>query len=218
VRNGRLLGFAVVAVLWAVPAQASIFSWLEELSGPGPFHGDILSATVLCNEGGIWKLCAVPNRDAVRQTIAFKIGRYESKEGPRFKDLPLSATDNAAQVIAVPLSVFWQFRLHRSLDVGPGVGFLRLAGRGFDAVYKLSLTPVSASFTPFALNPEWAKSEWAHIVRVELDTSYFPQGFKGTDFNNSQTTFDSGPEFLTRTGIVFDVTAIGGAIQSILRR
>jgi hypothetical protein len=213
-----LFGFALVTLLSAGPAQASIFSWLEELSGPGPFHGDILSATVLCNEGGTWKLCAVPNRDAVKQTITFKIGRYESEDGPRFKDLPLSAPDNAASVIAVPVSVFCQFRLHRSLDVGPGAGFMRLSGRGFDPVYKLSLTPLSASFTPFALNAEWAKSEWAYIVRVELDTSYFPQGFKGTDFNNSQTTFDSGPEFLTRTGIVFDVTAIGGAIRSILRR
>jgi hypothetical protein len=32
-----------------------------------------------------------------------------------------------------------------------------------------------------------------------------PQGFKGKDFNNFKTRFDSGPEFLTRFATVIDI-------------
>jgi hypothetical protein len=218
VQKARLLVFVVVVALWPATAHADIWSWLEELSGPGPFRGDMLSFTVACVRNDKFKACPVGDQDT-RQTIVVRLGRLNSYGNrPRFRDLPASDPDNQGDVHVVPVSGLLLFRLHRSLEVGPGIGFVRISGNGFDAFSKLSLTPLNATFTPFALCKDLAKSKWAYVVRIELDTSYFPQGFKGTDFNNSRTTFDSGPEFLTRAGVVFDVGALFGATWTSLHR
>ncbi len=210
VQKVRLIIFVVAVALWPAPAHASFWSWLEELSGPGPFGGYMFSFTVACVQGDQVKACPVTDRDTP-QRIVVRLGRFTSKaDRPRFKDLPASDADNQGDVHVMPVSGLWLFRLHRSLEAGPGIGFMRVSGDGFDAFSKVSLTPLSATFTPFALCKDLAKSRWAYVLRVELDTSYFPQGFKGVDFNNNRTTFDSGPEFLTRAGVVFDVGALFG--------
>jgi hypothetical protein len=218
VQKARLIIFVVAVALWPAPAHASFWSWLEELSGPGPFRGYMFSFTVACVRDGTPKACPV-NHEDTRQTIVVRFGRFHSKEDrPRFKDLPASDADNQGEVHVMPVSGLWMFRLHRSLEAGPGIGFMRVSGDGFDAFSKVSLTPLSATFTPFALSEDLAKSRWAYVLRVELDTSYFPQGFNGTDFNNRRTTFDSGPEFLTRAGLVLDVGALYSATRSSLHR
>lgn len=217
-QKARLMVFVVAVALWPATAHASFWSWLEELSGPGPFRGYMFSFTVACVQDDRLKACPAGDADT-RQTIVVRFGRFHSKEDrPRFRDLPASDGDNQGEVHVMPVSGLWLFRLHRSLEAGPGIGFMRVSGDGFDAFSKVSLTPLSATFTPFALSEELAKSRWAYVVRVELDTSYFPQGFKGLDFNNNRTTFDSGPEFLTRAGFVLDVGALVGATRSTLRR
>ena len=217
-QKARLIIFVVAVALWPAPAHASFWSWLEELSGPGPFRGYMFSFTVACVSDDTLKACPV-SHDDTRQTIVVRFGRFHSNEDrPRFKDLPVSDADNRGEVHVMPVSGLWMFRLHRSLEAGSGIGFMRVSGDGFDAFSKVSLTPLSATFTPFALSEDLAKSRWAYVLRVELDTSYFPQGFSGTDFNNSRTTFDSGPEFLTRAGFVLDFGALVSATRSSLHR
>ena len=218
--KARMILFTVFLALWPTHAQAANgwWAWLEELSGPGPFRGYMFSFTVACVQDDRLKACPAGNADT-RQTIVVRFGRFHSKEDrPRFKDLPASDGDNQGEVHVMPVSGLWLFRLHRSLEAGPGIGFMRVSGNGFDAFSKISLTPLSATFTPFALSEDLSKSQWAYVVRLELDTSYFPQGFKGADFNNSRTNFDSGPEFLTRAGFVLDLGALVGATRSSLHR
>lgn len=218
VRRARLLLFVVaVALLWPSAAHASLLSWLEELSGPGPFRGTMVSLTVACVRGDELKACPAGDKNT-QQTVVVRLGRLTTYDAPRFKDLPATDADNLGKVHVIPVSGLWLFRVHRSLEIGPGIGFMRVSGNGFDAFSKLSLTPLSASFTPFALNSRWSDSRWAYVLRLEFDSSFFPQGFNGRDFNNPRTTFDSGPEFLTRTGVVFDLGALGGAAWSSLRR
>lgn len=81
---------------------------------------------------------------------------------------------------------------------------MRLSGARFDPFYKLVLTPMNASLTPFTL--KW-DTKYARILRLELDNSFVPQGFTGADFKNSRTRFDSGSEFITRAAVVVDLTA-----------
>jgi hypothetical protein len=187
-------------------AQASIWSWLEELSGPGPFGGYMFSFTVPCRErdGVRWGDCNL-GTDKLPQTIVVRVGGYTSNGRPRFKDLVGTPSDDRRDVHAVPVSVLWMFHPHRSFGAGGGAGFMRVSGDGFDAFSKVSLTPLSVTFTPLAV--VW-DNRLAYILRLEFDKSLFPQGFKGADFNNAVTTFDSGPELLTRTGIVIDLGAL----------
>jgi hypothetical protein len=223
-----LLVFVVAASLCPAVAQANIWSWLEELSGPGPFHGEMLWVPVVCydkDQASKWHPCLVrvttQKEEEIRaktalpipMVVAVKIGWLRSDDGPRFKDLPATDPDNQGKVAVLPVSGLFLFRLQRWLDVGFGAGFMRVSGEGFDPIYRVSLVPVSASIMPLALNRNWQDHRWAYILRAEIESSYLPQGFKGIDFNNSRTSFKSGPEFLTRAGFVLDVGAVAGWIR-----
>ena len=234
-RTARLLVFVLAASLWPAMAQASIWSWLEELSGPGPFHGGVVWLPVLCHDKDPqsldmdippkWHRCLVKvttkKEETIRATQVFpvpvvfavKVGWLTSDNGPRFKDLPSTDDDNRGKVSALPVSGLFLFRLYRALDVGGGAGLLRVSGEGFDPLYRVSLIPISASLTPLALNCAWQDQSWAYILRAEVETSFYPTGFKGTDFNNTRTTFKSGPEFLTRVGFVIDVGALADSFR-----
>jgi len=224
-RTARLLVFVAAASLFPAVAQANIWSWLEELSGPGPFHGEMLWVPVVCYDKPDWHPCLVrvttKDEDAIRTTkplpipmvVAVKIGYLRSDNGPRFKDLPATDPDNQGKVAVLPVSGLFLFRLQRWIDVGFGAGIMRVSGEGFDPIYRVSLIPVSASIMPLALNREWQDHPWAYILRAEIESSYLPQGFRGTDFNNTRTSFKSGPEFLTRAGFVLDVGAVASWIR-----
>lgn len=223
--TARLVVFVVAASLCPAVAQANIWSWLEELSGPGPFHGEMLWVPVVCYDKPNWHPCLVrvttreEDQDRrikpapIPMVVAVKIGWLRSDDGPRFKDLQATDPDNQGKVAVLPMTGLFLFRLHRSLDVGFGAGFMRVSGDGFDPLYRVSLVPVSASIIPLALNRDWQNHPWAYIIRAEIESSYLPQGFKGTDFNNSRTSFKSGPEFVTRAGFVLDVGAVARWIR-----
>ena len=232
-RTARLLVFVLAAALCPAVAQANIWSWLEELSGPGPFHGGVIWVPVACRDKGPendqplqWHPCLVRvttrAEEQIRSTkplpvpliFAVKAGWLRSDPGPRFKDLPATDPDNQGRVSVVPVSGLFLFRVHRALDLGGGAGLLRVSGEGFDPLYRMSLIPLSGSITPLAFNPEWQDHRWAYILRAEIETSYYFKGFKGTDFNNTRTSFKSGPEFLTRVGFVIDAGALVDSFRS----
>ena len=209
----RLLLMMIALLAWPGQAHAArgFWGWLEELSGPGPFTGIfVTSVTVACAGGQATRLgsCVDTRRDVstIRRTLVVRIGVFDSGDGPRFTDLPETDADNQGKVRLTAVTGLYLFRLHPSFDIGTGLGFVNLSGEGFDSFYKLVLTPVNASFAPFAL--KWPESRYARLLRLELDNSFVPQGFTGADFNNSRTKFDSGPEFLTRAAIVLDATAL----------
>ena len=214
-RNARLLIIVALFALWPSDAHAGrgFWGWLEELSGPGPFKGNapVLSVPITCVRDDHLKLmnCYSRSDKHIRQILAVKYGSFASDDDqPRFKDLPATDADNLGEVHVQALSALYLFRVHPAVDVGPGAGFLRLSGSGFGAFYKLTLTPVNVSVSPFALKPSWHYNKYAHILRIEVDTSFVPQGFKGRDFGNDRTRFDSGPEFLTRIATVIDLSAL----------
>jgi hypothetical protein len=203
VRTARLLLFVCLVALWPATAHADWagwMSWLEELSGPGPFLGPTVSFPVPCrHEITGWGACRLGPGGT--QTITIRFSRLSSGNRPRFKDLEGTPLDDRRPVHVWPVSVLWMFHPHRSIEIGPGAGFMPVSGDGFDTFTKLSITPVSASFAPFALH---SKSPWASVLRIDLDSSFFPQGFKASDFDNQDTTFRSGPEFLTRFAVGLD--------------
>jgi hypothetical protein len=214
--KARLMLFTAFLAFWPTQAQAANgwWAWLEELSGPGPFKGEVYSFTLGCDGPEGWMPCAAGN-SKTKHTIVLRLGHFVSDpDTPRFKDLPVTDADNQGKVGVMPVTGLYLFRLHRSLDVGPGAGFMRVSGDGFSSFYRFVLTPLSVSFTPLDLCG--SESNWKRVLRLELDTSYVPQGFKGKDFGNTRTSFDSGPDFLTRGAVVIDIGAlIGGAVVTL---
>lgn len=207
----RLLLIMTAVLLWPSPAHAArgFWGWLEELSGPGPFKGGGYVQPVACLNPEThrleWCWRTREGDDArIPQTLMVSVGVFNSGDGPRFNDLSETDADNQGNVRLWSVSGLYVFRVG-AFEIGPGAGFMRLSGAGFDPFYKLVLTPINASFAPFAL--KW-KNPKARGFRLELDSSFIPQGFNGSDFQNDRTKFDSGPEFITRATIVIDLGAL----------
>jgi hypothetical protein len=198
-----------VVLLWPGHAHAASFwGWLEELSGPGPFKGYLFSTPVACRQGDAWIYCGPGKlpRGAkdIRRKVELKFGVLLSDEHQRFQDLPRDAEGNVGHVYAVPVTVVYAFRLHPAFDVGPGAGLLRFSGKGFKPIYRLTVAPLHATIRPLLARRRWGDNRWRRVVRFEIDTALVTAGFDGEDFGNSQTSFRSNPEFLTKFGFVLD--------------
>jgi hypothetical protein len=117
--------------------------------------------------------------------------------GQRFQDDP----QDTRPVNAFSFDAFYLFRINTDwdIDVGPGVGFLRYSGDGFDPIYRFTFSPLSFSIAPFAA----AETRWVRGIRLRLDSMYVPQGFSGQDFGNSVTGFETNGEFLTRMALIY---------------
>jgi hypothetical protein len=209
-RHVRLVVVVAALTLWPGVAHASWWSWLEELSGPGPFTGTFptFSVPLACFADG--KRVPCWNPQPVKQTIAVAVSRFNSDGRRRFKDLPADDPGNTDDVNVVPLSGLYLFRPHRAVDVGPGIGVMFFSGSGFDTFARFVVTPINASIRPLVFFNKLRGYAWARVIRLEVDSSFVTKGFKGTDFGNTRTKFESGPEFLTRTGLVID---FGGLVR-----
>jgi hypothetical protein len=204
---GRLVVLLGAMTLWPSGAYAAsgFWAWLEELSGPGPFHGFVLAAPVFCMNGdervSCWKgLDHPPNR-----LLFVSVGRLGSGDNLRFKDLP-DTPENRLEVNVLQISGVYMFRVHTAVDVGLGVGAMWVSGKDLDTQGRLTLIPVSAAVRPFAF--KWPKSPWAHIMRAEVETSWVTRGFNAKQFGVPASSFSTGPEFLTRAAVVIDFSAL----------
>ncbi len=204
----------VAGVVQAAPAEASFLSWLEELSGPGPFTGPVFSVPVACvhDSSRDGPRCN-PDGPPLSGTIHVRFGNFYSRASDRrFKDLNDDLDDNHGVVRVRPFSVVYLLRLHRALEVGGGGGVMFLSGDRFSPFTRLVLTPFTASLTPLTIRRAWPRGKWrqaARALRIDVDAMLVPQGFRGSDFNNSRTRFDSGPDLLWHAGVVLDFSAFG---------
>jgi hypothetical protein len=215
----RVVVLLGVLLLWpnAAFAAKGWWGWLEELSGPGPFRGYVVSFPVLCVRDGELIPCykeLPPNSTAEdaakfrpKRMIYVSVGSLGSDNHLRFKDLP-DTPENRREVNVLQVSGLYMFRLHPAVDVGAGAGTMRLSGMShddFDPIWRFTLVPATVAVRPFALVNQWKDNRWAGLVRGELETSFVTQGFTAEEFGAPASTFKTGPEFLTRAAVVIDL-------------
>lgn len=200
---------ATALTLWPGVAYAGdwdFWAWLEQLSGPGPFHGWVVSAPLFCvNDQAVVPCSGL--RSAGHQRVVLTIGRFSSGDHLRFKDLP-DTPENRESVHVLVIGGTYMFRVHPAVEVGPGVGLMHFSGNGFDGFNRLTLTPVKVSVMPLRFVPAWKGRRWSEVLRLEVEDMLVTKGFKGADFGNTSTGFSAGREFLTRAGLVVDVGAL----------
>ena len=168
------------ALIAFVPASASAgdrswWAWLEELSGPGYFTGFMVTVDLKCTppEGrcGNYKApdLTIDRGDRINKTISVTFGRLSSGNRPRFKDLPSATGDpNLDTVYAYPLHTTVRWRLHRSMDLGPGAGVLLFSGNNVNDHVRIILIPVSASWKPALTKQSWRDSRWTRAFQHRL--------------------------------------------------
>jgi hypothetical protein len=195
----------MIALIAFCPARAYAlegwWDWLDALSGPGPYHGLGFGQTLLCkaeSDNNFRTLCWREDAE-LRQVVEARVSWFIWDFGDqRFQDDP----GDIRSVNAFAFDGFYLFRINDDLDIdiGPGMGFLRYSGEGFDPLYRFTFTPLSFSIAPFASR---SQSQVARGFRLRLDAMVVPAGFTGGQFGNTVTSFRSGGEFLTRMAIVF---------------
>jgi hypothetical protein len=213
---GRLVVLLGVITLWPNAAYAGFWAWLEELSGPGPFDGLVLSGPVLCERDGKLVKCwpkipgGISEAEAAtyrpKRMVVLSVGFLDSGDRVRFKDE--EQTPDRREVNVVQVSGLYMFRLHRALDAGMGAGFMRFSGEGFDPLTRFTLVPASLSFRPLSVSDKLKDRWFSYFVRLELETSFVTEGFTAAQFGNSTSKFSVGRELLTRAALVFDFGSI----------
>ncbi len=199
----RLWAFLICLAMWPGVANAAWWGFLQELSGPGPFWGVGDSVRVFCvretPSGSVIATCLRGREPGeIRQIVNLQYG-VQWSSGERFGDV----TGDAGRVFAFRLEPTYQVRVHPSLDVGPGVGLLRLSGSGFDPLCRLSVTPISITFTPGRVSG--GTSARSGLVRIRFDELYLPTGFSGADFGNTVTSYATSHEWLSSVTVDIDL-------------
>jgi len=150
---------AVVAIAsLAVPqtAHAGILSWLDRLSGPGPFVVFDASFGVWCSQEPKAELMTGTGRWGCQSTVSLEernLTWYLTGGAGFALDNPLDYGTGADKppVRFVKLGTSLDYTVHRTVDIGAGVGVLYFNGPRFPNFARLYVEPLRLGFRPFLL-------------------------------------------------------------------
>src|SRR2546425_6015849 len=153
----RLAALVVVLTMNPAGAHASDgwMEWLEKLSGPGPFGRKYPGVQASwCLKDSSEKAeriaaCLRDDGDSIKTLFIVHYGQSSTGAQPVFDDTP----NDIRNIKALAIDPAVMFRLHRAVDVGAGLAFIRFSGDRVDPFWKVGLTPVRISYTPLALSP-----------------------------------------------------------------
>jgi hypothetical protein len=219
-RIARVLTVLTLVMFWAAPAHAarSWWGWLEELSGPGPFMGTMYSSPVVCWGKGMDHVPCdnftkpkppkeVKERNAtVKKSLQLTFGVLSSGHNPRLDKLVGVAgqeEENRRRVFAVPVNAAFMLRPHRSLDFGPGLGFIYFKGDGTPATTRfVGVANASWKFLLYGATPSAA---WRRVLSLEYQGTYVTKGFTGSDFGGPAALLHAPHEYRHSFGVAFDL-------------
>ena len=163
------IGFFLLVFVAPAHVEAGLFSWLDRLSGPGPFWGIDVGIALRC-----------PKRKEIANPKTLQDMRIMSADGIVFS-CPSDRLDNrgfhyflntgvavafrnqlnygsrpepepSTSVALVKVGSSFDYRLHPSLEVGAGAGLWYFAGPSFDNFARPYIQPVRVSIRPLLLN------------------------------------------------------------------
>lgn len=158
---------AVLAIAGVVPrtAHAGILSWLDQLSGPGPFVVFDATYGVHCFEKETKAGTAEPERGTEANLLGFGLRggcqSYRSLDerfptwfvtagaGVALRNelrYPDHVRDRTVRFLKVGTGI--DYTAHRTFDIGAGVGVMYFDGRSFPNFSRIYVEPVRVSFRP----------------------------------------------------------------------
>jgi hypothetical protein len=176
-------------------AQADFFDWLEQLSGPGPFHGYFRSVNsrVLCTheEVGAQRVdwwCGNDTDRNIRHVVSAEVAWPDSDSNRRFDDAT-SEPQNNGTVRATRVMITYQYRFHPMVDMGLGIGSLVFSGSDFTNQVHPVISPLTLTFTPFAFMHGETSAKWGRLIRVEYAERLILGDIRAQDFNSLKSTY-----------------------------
>jgi hypothetical protein len=201
-------------------AAITWWEWLEQLSGPGPFHGWGVGLTFVCYghrlpaPGTAEPDPSTPDsRELFLDLNCGRAARTRVHWGFRVEASWLSTNDNplvydpppdpeGLEVEAFSFIPTVDVGLRQAVSVGFGGGFMHFSGDAFPSFTTLVIEPVRVTFKPLVL---FATGEGRDRLRYGLEflqlryaARWLPYGVKAEDFGAVPGTFESGREYLSR--------------------
>lgn len=214
----------IVALVLVRPAgafaESDMISWLDSLSGPGPFYIRIPSISgqdfkIICRsttdkefhplwagkfDGGSDKLPCLTNSNEIKWYLSVHFDRLTTYDQNQFNEATKRSVN--AQV----LEAVWRWRVHPSLDAGVAVGWTGFTdGRDqstFSRVNRFTLTPVSIMLRP----GEWfdPNSKWARAIALRFNEAILFGDVTSAGFGGAPGVFSRGTELNARWALTFD--------------
>ena len=204
--------FTVTALAASVrPALASDswWAWLEEFSGPGPFHGKTILAT------GCWQdksfrpsPVATDSPSAQQANLAPRIlpcAYYDHG----WYNVDANSTKDFPRLHAGMWEIGASARLFDWLDLGAGLGRISFHPEGNGDHGKATFTPFRVVLRPLLFIP--AERDYRRMlgaVSVFVKETRVQGPITGADFGVPANPFNSDKETKTSWGITFDLTAL----------
>jgi len=218
-RNVPLLGLVLVLIVgFPRPAKAGLWDWVQEWSGPGPFHGSWYNSMwALCpgkitgadnSEKRVLNTPYRPDRD--NTCIFFDYRNFKNEDDDNF---PASVS---AKFYEVGVSA----RVHRAVEIGFGLGAVHLSSEsGGNAVTetKMVLTVPRVAIKPilFFGPPSFWESHHTQRKIASILKFYFKENIivgemTAADFAVDPTvnSFRAKNDHVASLGFNFDVTEL----------
>ena len=148
----------------------------------------------------------VERNGTVKKSLQLTFGVLSSGHNPRFDKLvgvPEQEEANRRRVFAVPVNAAFMLRPHRSLDVGPGVGFIYFKGDGTPSTTRFVVVGnVSWKFLLYGATPS---RPWQRMVSLEYQGTYVTKGFTGADFGGPAALLNTSGEYRHSLGVAVDL-------------
>jgi hypothetical protein len=168
-------------------AGIDFIDWLEQFSGPGPFHSYFRSigARVICtyDDAGTHRIgtCLSDLDPKIKTVLTAEYAWASSHDNSRFETVD---PNNRASINTSRILVNYYYRVSPMLDVGVGAGALIFTGDGFDNQTHPVLTPIALTFTPLGFLHGETSAKWGRVVRVKFDERYVLGDINSVDFRS----------------------------------
>jgi hypothetical protein len=195
----------IVMGLCSRPAEAGLWDWLEELSGPGPFREDALANFTA-------RVCFTPTpRSGSREPCVYlDYRRFINNEDDNF-------FEEIGEVRATAFDFGLTWEIWRPIDVGVGGGFLRFHTSKKDTT-RTTLVGPRVQVKPllfFRPAPYWSQDQnlrrrqWASVLKFYVRHSVILGRLQGTtDFGAEKSSFDVTNDRVMSYGFLLDFTEL----------
>jgi hypothetical protein len=224
----RLASILCAAVLVAAiprPAYADLglLRWFDRLSGPGPFTGLFADVNFLCiakkadaSAKSAWAVrvdldCRTARREAVdrkQKPRVLSIGaQVAALSGPNHLTYaaPLDQAP-APDVRAYPVMGTMTYALHRTLDVGAGIGLVHFTGRGF-GFSRFAIEP-QATFKPLMLFAPDDRPSALEVLQLRFNVTGLIGQIEAEDFGAVSGLTPKSSEWLKGFTIIVNVGSL----------
>lgn len=212
----------------AGPAQAQIWRWIYELSGPGPFTGLELEWRLVCfadesNSAGAAAVASDTNETSRwlgvlgpgclfrpvrldqerRASVNLAFGLLSAKDNNLLYADP--GTDREVKLTSIEPTAWW--RPLKSVEVGAGGGLFWFSGPAFESFHRVFLEPFRVDVKPVALVKQLMSkptAEWMEAISFRAGFVIIPQSFRAQDFGAIPGTFQTSRENLPTFSVYID--------------